>query len=233
MTLTDILDNHVRHASEITAKIKILPLFEDYLSHGYYPFYNETQVEGFHERLRQVITTIIENDMTATEHIEYETIVKTKRLMMSLAEMVPFTLNVTTLCSAVGTTRNQLIRLLSLLERSALIRQLFSDAKGLKTLVKPEKLLFDNPNLMVALSDNNDIGTLRETFFASMLSQSHLLQAPQQGNFLVDRTHLFEVGGKGKSFAQIRNLADSYVAADEIEIGYGNKIPLWLFGMLY
>ena len=233
MTLPDILDNHVRHASEITAKIKILPLFEDYLSHGYYPFYNETQVEGFHERLRQVITTIIENDMTATEHIEYETIVKTKRLMMSLAEMVPFTLNVTTLCSAVGTTRNQLIRLLSLLERSALIRQLFSDAKGLKTLVKPEKLLFDNPNLMVALSDNNDIGTLRETFFASMLSQSHLLQAPQQGDFLVDRTHLFEVGGKGKSFAQIRNLADSYVAADEIEIGYGNKIPLWLFGMLY
>ena len=123
--------------------------------------------------MRQVITTIIENDIPATEQIEYETVMKTKRLIMLLAEMVPFTLNITTLCSTIGTTRNQLIRLLALLERSALIRQLFSNAKGLKSLAKPEKLLFDNPNLMTALSDRNDIGTTRETFFASMVSQAH------------------------------------------------------------
>lgn len=233
LSLADILENHVLLASDITAKIKVLPCFEDYLSHGYYPFYNESKGESFYERLRQVIATIIENDIPATEHIEYETIMKTKRLVMQLAEMVPFTLNVSSLCSAIGTTRNQLIRLLSLLERSALIRQLFSDAKGLKTLVKPEKILFDNVNLMAALSEKNDTGTIRETFFASLVSQAHKLQYPPQGDFLVDHTYLFEIGGKGKGFAQIRNLPDSYIAADEIEIGFGNKIPLWLFGMLY
>lgn len=233
LSLADILKNHVRYASSITGKIKILPHFEKYLSRGYYPFYKESEGDSFYERLRQVITTIIENDIPATEQIEYETVMKTKRLIMLLAEMVPFTLNITTLCSTIGTTRNQLIRLLALLERSALIRQLFSNAKGLKSLAKPEKLLFDNPNLMTALSDRNDIGTVRETFFASMVSQAHQLHYPQQGDFLVNHTYLFEIGGKGKGFAQIRNVTDSYVAADEIEIGYGNKIPLWLFGMLY
>lgn len=233
LALSDILENHVSLASAITAKTKVLPYFEDYLSHGYYPFYNESTDESFYDRLRQVITTIIENDIPATEHIEYETITKTKRLVMQLAEMVPFTLNVSNLCSTIGTTRNQLIRLLSLLERSALIRQLFSDAKGLKTLVKPEKILFDNPNIMAALSENNDAGTMRETFFASMVSQSHKLNYPTQGDFLVDKSYLFEIGGRGKGFTQIRNLPNSYIAADEIETGFGNKIPLWLFGMLY
>lgn len=233
LSLADILSSHMQVAANITSQTKVLQYFDDYLSHGYYPFYNESGNTGFHDRLRQVINTIIENDIPAIERIEYETVIKAKRLVMVLAEMVPFTLNVTTLCSTVGTTRNQLLRLLSLLERSALIRQLYSDVKGLKSLAKPEKILFDNSNLMVALTEKNDIGTLRESFFASMLVQSHHLQYPKQGDFLVDRTYLFEVGGKGKGFTQIRNLANSYVAADEIEIGYGNKIPLWLFGLLY
>lgn len=233
LPLADILENHVSLASGITSKIKVLPRFEDYLSHGYYPFYNESEGESFYDRLRQVIMTIIENDIPATEHIEYETIMKTKRLMMQLAEMVPFTLNVSNLCSIIGITRNQLIRLLSLLERSALIRQMFSDAKGLKTLAKPEKILFDNSNIMTALSGDNDAGTIRETFFASVVSQAHELRYPTHGDFLVDHTYLFEVGGKGKGYAQIRNLPHSYIVADEIEIGFGNKIPLWLFGMLY
>lgn len=233
LSLDEIINNHAQLAAGITAQCKVLPSFEEYLSHGYYPFYNESKGVSFYERLRQVITTVLENDIPATTHIEYETIQKTKRLIVLLAGMVPFTLNITTLCSTVGTTRNQLIRLLSLLERSALIRQLFSDAKGLKSLVKPEKILFDNPNLMAALSEKNEIGTIRESFFAAMLAQAHTLQYPPQGDFLVDRTYLFEIGGKGKGFAQIRNLDNSYVAADEIEVGYGNKIPLWMFGMLY
>ena len=100
-------------------------------------------------------------------------------------------------------------------------------------MVKPEKLLFDNPNLMAALSEQRDTGSLRESFFASMVSQAHALGCPAQGDFGVDRAFVFEVGGKGKGFAQIRDLPGSYVAADGIESGYGNRIPLWMFGMLY
>lgn len=233
VTLADLLSNHEPIASSITASAKILPLFEEYLSRGYYPFYKETDTTGFRERLERIVMTIVENDIPAIEKIEYETILKTKRLMVILAEMVPFTLNVTTLCSTLGMSRNQLMRLLSLLERSALIRQLFTEAKGLKQLVKPEKILFENTNLMYALSPNAETGTLRETFFASMLNRNHSLQAPKEGDFLVNGTLLFEIGGKNKGFRQIRNIENSYVAADGIEIGFANKIPLWMFGLLY
>lgn len=86
---------------------------------------------------------------------------------------------------------------------------------------------------MCALSPQAEIGTLRETFFASMLNRNHSLQVPKEGDFLVDGTFLFEIGGKGKGFKQIRNIENSYVAADGIEIGFTNKIPLWMFGLLY
>lgn len=86
---------------------------------------------------------------------------------------------------------------------------------------------------MHALSPQVEAGTIRETFFASTLSHSHKLQAPSIGDFLVDGTHLFEIRGKGKSFKQIHNIANSYMVADGIEIGFDNKIPLWLFGPMY
>lgn len=139
----------------------------------------------------------------------------------------------TTLCEILSTTRNQLIRLLSLLERSALIRQLTAETKNLKALGKPDKILFDNSNLMYALNRPADTGTVRESFFSAMLSVNHDISYPKQGDLLVDGQFLFEVGGKSKGFSQISDLPDSYVAADEIEIGFGNKIPLWLFGLLY
>ena len=180
-----------------------------------------------------MVTTVIENDIPAVEDIEYETLQKAKRLLMTLVKMVPFTPNMTTLCGILSTTRNQLIRLLSLLERSALIRQLTAETKNLKAMGKPDKILFNNPNLMYALNRPADTGTVRESFFSAMLSVSHGISYPKQGDLLVDGQFLFEVGGKSKGFSQISDLPNSYVAADETEIGFGNKIPLWLFGLLY
>ena len=153
--------------------------------------------------------------------------------MALLAQMAPFIPNIASLCDALFTTRNQLIRILSLLHRAALLRLLYSDSKGMKSLGKPEKILFNNPNLMQALVQPADIGTIRESLFAAMNVTNHTIQYPKQGDLLIDGQYLFEVGGKGKGFTQIRNIPDSYVVADEIEIGFGNKIPLWLFGMLY
>lgn len=235
LSLEDILNRHMQAASDIVSRLKVvLPHFERYMKIGYYPFFVETaSVESYLERLQYVVSTIIDNDIPAVESVEYETLLKVKRLLMLLSEMVPFTLNVTSLCEKISVTRNQLIKLMSLLERCALIRQLRSDTKGLKSIGKPDKILFDNPNVMQALNVSVDVGTLRETFFAMTMAQSHSLQYPPKGDFLVDEKYLFEVGGKDKGYAQIRNLAESYVAADNIEVGFGNKIPLWLFGFLY
>lgn len=56
---------------------------------------------------------------------------------------------------------------------------------------------------------------------------------PKQGDFLASNKFLFEVGGAQKTFDQIANLPDSYLAIDNVEVGNGNRIPLWLFGCLY
>ena len=76
-------------------------------------------------------------------------------------------------------------------------------------------------------------GTMRETFFLNQLRHEHGVTYPAKGDFLVDGKYLFEVGGAGKGFDQIKDLPKSYVAYDDVEIGSGNKIPLWLFGFLY
>ena len=234
VSLEDILSNHQQIASGIASQIKVLPHFEQYIGMGYYPFHLEVSSRSsYYERILQVITTIIENDIPAVENIEYETLQKSKRLLVLLAQAAPFTLNVSSLCDALSTTRNQLIRLLSLLHRSALIRLLYSESKGLKSLRKPQKILFENPNLMQALVQRADIGTVRESFLADMLVPSHTIQYPLHGDLLVNNCHLFEIGGRNKGFTQIKDIPHSYVAADEIEIGFGNKIPLWIFGLLY
>ena len=50
---------------------------------------------------------------------------------------------------------------------------------------------------------------------------------------LVDEKYTIEIGGKNKNFNQIKDISHSFIVADDIEIGFGNKIPLWLFGFLY
>ena len=98
---------------------------------------------------------------------------------------------------------------------------------------KPEKILFYNTNLMLCLTSQADAGTLRETYFASQIGMEHKLSMPEKGDIVADGKWLFEVGGKGKGFSQIKDIEASFVVADDMEIGHGNKIPLWLFGLLY
>lgn len=234
LSLENILTDHLQRAASIVEKIKILPYFEKYLQQGYYPFFLETaSIDSYYERLQKIITTVIDNDILSVEDISYETLQKTKRLLSILAETVPYTPNISSLCETVSTTRNQLIRLLTLLERAALIRMLHAEDKNLKAIGKPDKILFNNPNLMLALRQQPDTGTIRESFFAAMVGQSHSIHYPKKGDVIVDHHFLFEIGGKNKGFAQIRNIPDSYVVADEIETGFGSKIPLWMFGLMY
>lgn len=232
LTLNEILDNHFVKASEITAKIKVLPHFEKYIRMGYYPFYKDDG-DGFDERLQQVINTILENEIPAVSKIEYDSVYKAKQLLGILAEQVPYTMNISSICSTLETSRNNVLKLFDLMNKAALIRRLYSEPKGTKMLNKPEKVLFNNTNIMYALSPNADSGTMRETFLASQVGIGHSLSMPDKGDLTVDGTYTFEVGGKKKGFAQISNVENSFVVSDNIEIGMGNKIPLWLFGLLY
>jgi hypothetical protein len=119
------------------------------------------------------------------------------------------------------------------LHRGKILNILRSKTKGDNIFLKPDKIYLNNPNLNYAYCKESKIGTIRESLFANQLQLNHDVSIPSKGDFLIDEKYLFEVGGKNKSFKQIKDMPNSFVVADDIEIGFGAKIPLWLFGFLY
>lgn len=233
LTLGRILYEHQIIASEISHIADIIKLFHKYLRRGYYPFYITETEKDYLVRVSNVITAVIENDIPAVENVEYATLLKAKQLVMIMASQTPSPLNAKVTSESLGVTTNQLLKILSLLGRSRILRLLYYNSeRNPKSMVKPNKVIFDNPSLLYALG-YADKGKVRESFFASMLAEGHEIGYPREGDLMVDRRYLFEIGGAGKKFTQIKDIPDSFIAADEIEVGYGNKIPLWLFGFLY
>lgn len=231
-SLEDILDKHTELASDVVTKIKVLPAFHNYLQYGYYPFYKEGQ-DVYYDRLSGIVSTILENDLPSVVSLQHATILKLKRLLMHVASLVPYTPNINDLSGLIETDRKSLLSYLQYLDRAELILQLYSGKRKPSELTKPSKLYMENTNLLFALSHNTQSGTLRETFFANQMVCRHELTIPMDGDFAVNDTYVFEVGGRGKTFKQIRNIPNSYIAYDDMEIGLGNKIPLWMFGLQY
>ena len=229
----DLLRNHRKIASEIVSRTKILPLFEKYLKEGYYPMYAGISSQ-FKDRIVEIVNNVLDVDFSIIEDFTPATIRKAKKMLMVLAESCPQRPNMSMLYRELETNRNLGLKMLDALERSELVMAIAPEKAKLKRLSKPEKLFLGDTNLMNALVSSPDIGTARETFFASQVrSGGHEVVAPEKGDFLVDGKYLFEIGGKKKGFTQIADLPDSYVVADNIEIGFGNKIPLWIFGFTY
>jgi len=230
--LEALLANHTGYAMEIISKTKILKHFNEYLRHGFYPYYKEAG-EDYLIRIGEVARLVIESDIPSAEDITYATTQKIKKLLMVIAENVPFEPNINKLASQLESTRDQTLKMLYLLDRAALLQLLTDKIKDYKHLTGPKKIYLDNVNLMYALSGKISEGTARETFFANQVRAAASLMLPKQGDFLVDGKYTFEVGGSSKNFSQIAGLPDSYLAVDDIEVGSMNRLPLWMFGMLY
>lgn len=231
--LAEVLSNHRDIASRIIPTIRVIREFDRYLEKGYYPFFIDSSEFTYSQRVERLVLSVIDIDIPAVAAIEYETQLKLKKLLVTLAEQVPFVPNMTNLSRDVEVSRNQLMKFFTLLSEGSILRTLMDATTQPKRASKPEKILFDNPSVMQALGIMNKAGTVRESFVASMLSSTGRLYAAKEGDFLLDRTYLFEVGGKGKGFSQIADKPNSFVIADDIETGIGNKIPMWLLGFLY
>jgi len=235
LALEDILQDHRRIAGAVCDKIKVLPLFRRYLAEGYYPLYQSVSNQ-FAERLSQVVSNVLETDVPSVMDVTPATIRKAKKMLMILAGSCPQTPNMTDLYRELETDRNAGIKMFGMLEAAELIstvRSSLSEPK-LKRLGTVEKVFLGDTNLMNALVPKPEVGAVRETYFVNQLRAAHHnVVTPSQGDFIIDGEHLFEIGGNGKGFDQIKDKADSYVVNDDVEIGRGNKIPLWLFGFLY
>jgi uncharacterized protein len=147
---------------------------------------------------------------------------------------VPFEPNISKIAEKLGIGRNTVYAFLTHLQDAKILKLMNRPNRGISYLQKPDKIYFENTNFAFSLQENPNKGTIRETFFINQLGNAgQQVYLSEKGDFGVADTLTFEIGGKLKDDRQIKNVENSYLVIDDIEIGVGNRIPLWLFGFLY
>lgn len=233
VSVDDIVVNHTKLAMTIVDKIKPLVAFNEYIRYGYFPYYKEDK-ELYNMRLLTTLNTIIEVDLPATERIDYYSVVKIKKLFAVLSSLAPFTPNVSQLSRDIETTRVSLLNYLYYLDKAQAIMLLSKESFGIKQMSKPDKVYLGNTNYAFALSSGQtNIGSVRESFFMSQVRVKHSVAFSNDVDFKVSDKYNVEIGGKNKTKKQIAGLDNAFTVLDNIEVGYGNQIPLWLFGLTY
>jgi predicted AAA+ superfamily ATPase len=247
-TLDDILKNHIDISTDIIEKLKtidkkVLETFKEYLRYGYYPYFTNFENKIlFFKTLKQNINTTIESDLlNIYPSLTGRSTKKIKQLLAIIMQNVPFTPTISTLKKDIEVKDDRTLKeYLYYLDKSSLIKLLMKNSISMKNIDKPEKIYLENTNLMYITNPN--IGNVRETFFVNQLSNYYVVNeqidfkgifSSKVGDFILEDEYIIEVGGAKKSFKQVKDIKNSFVVADDIEIGYKAKIPLWLFGFLY
>lgn len=229
--LETILEHHHEISADLSEQISLKKDFNNYLKNGYFPFYKENKSLYF-QKLSETINLVIDIDIAPFEELNYNTVRTMKKLLYVISQSVPFVPNITKQSERLEAPRNTILRLLDLLHQAKIIKLLHAENEKMSYLKKPEKIFLENTNFMYLFAEGKaNIGSVRETFFFNQLGQSHGVTASKWGDFMVDEKYTFEVGGSNKTYKQIKGVPNSYLAVD-IENGTGNKVPLWLFGML-
>lgn len=223
------LEEILNHQVEIPGVEHPLPLFREYLDHGYYPF----AIEGdFAQRMLQVVDQTVEVDIPQYADMKASTARKLKRMLVILSELAPYKPSVENLAVEIGVSKNNVPDYLVYLERAGMIGLLRDDTSGMRNLGKVEKVYVDNPSLMSILTPSPNIGNVRETFFYNQMRVNQIISSSKVSDFTIGK-YTFEIGGKKKGKKQIENVKDARIVKDDIETGHGIIIPLWNFGMNY
>jgi hypothetical protein len=223
----DILSNNTTLINSVAHP---LPLFREYLQKGYYPMAIE---DNLSIRLGQILNLTLEVDIPQFANLSVTTARKLKRLLLVVAESVPFKPNFVSLAGKLEISRNSLEEYLTLIEDAGLIARLRNQASGIIGLGKVEKVYLDNCNLIYYLSAKEpETGNIRETFFMNQMRVNNAVVSSTVADFKIDK-YTFEVGGKSKSQEQIKDTPNAFIVKDDIEYGYKNVLPLWAFGLNY
>lgn len=217
-------------------KKDIIALFHSYLKEGYFPSRIDYQSIGhYYQSLLNSIAKVVEEDIfLSCTGVDKQSVQNMKRLLRHISSKCPFTPNISALSRDLSIANdNALKKYLLMLNDADVLRNLYRQDKSHKDFPRPEKIYLENTNYMYAHTDIADIGSVRETFVANALSKSYLITAPKQGDILVNDKYLFEIGGRKKNRAQIKNFDDSFIIADNILHGNKNKIPMWVLGLMW
>lgn len=225
-SLRQIVNNEVK----LTNIAHPLPLFNDYIKRGYYPFGVENEMSM---RLGQIIVQTLETDIPQYANLNVGTSRKLKRLLSIIAESVPFKPNFSKIAEIISVSRNSLDDYFSYMEKAGLIGQLRDETGGIRGLGKVDKVYLDNTNIIFNLvGDKLNVGNIRETFFFNQMRVENDVISSKNSDFVID-DYTFEVGGKNKQQKQLEKDGKSFIVKDDIEFGYLNVIPLWAFGLNY
>lgn len=233
-SLNEIMGNHNEIAQGFVKNQSPLPLFREYLRKGYYPFQLSSE-SAYYQKLNEVVNAVIETEIPSVLDGGYIATERIKKLLGAIATSVPYTPKIKELSEQLHISDSRtLLKYLELLVEAEILNTLQSGVSGNKKLQKPDKIYFNNTNLNYALAgDSADLGTIRETFFLNQVGKDYAVTYPKTTDFLVEGKYYFEVGGKSKKRKQLPALVEhAYLVSDDIEIGIGNRIPLWLFGYL-
>ena len=232
-SLQEILSDNASICSAIFRQFRPMEFFNDYLTQGYYPFRKESP-ERYPMKVENLVDVILNIELPKLCGVDISKVRNLKALLVVMASNVPMLVDVSKLSTMIGLSRMSTLAYLQYLHRAALIRLLYSDDLSVKKLQKPDKILLENSNLLPVLSlEKPNLGTMRETFFCNQLGYKHQIEYTRQGDFLIDHKLTFEIGGKSKDGKQVAQTENSYIAADDMEFPVGNKLPLWLFGLMY
>lgn len=233
-SLKEILKNHINIVADLLPKFRPLEQFSKYLQYGCYPFYRES-LSDYPLKLLEVINITIDSDLSRIYRIESVNLDKLKKILYMLCSTNPYELNISKLSSAVGVSWPTLQKYLNQMDAGSLIHVVRGGA-GMRAVNKPDKLLLHNPNLFSILCANDNLGSIRESFFVCQLRLLHQVHYHDRGDFIINEEYAFDVGRADKTDKQLKqdnSHVTGYIAADNMVIGHDNKIPLWLFGFLY
>lgn len=224
----EILSNHIEIAQQIIQEVKPLAFFNDYLKDGYYPYFLDNKV-FYSETLLKHINLALEIDVTYLNQIDLQYLPKLRKLLQIIASQSPFSPNVSKISADVQTSRATIMNYLRYMKNARIINMLFSNGNE-DEIKKPDLVYLHNTNLMYAIDEENiNNKILRQTFFYNQVGYMHQIKSSVKADFKVDNQSHFTIGGKYTLPVE----EDYFAAADMIEVGTGNVIPLWLFGFLY
>ncbi len=236
LDLNEILKNHSSISTGICSKTKILKHFDEYMTHGYYPFILEGKDEYF-QKVLNCIEKVLYEDIAVIFNLTQPKLPILKKMLWLISTSNPFVPNIAGMSRDLGISKEYVYSYLEFLETAGILNSVNENTEGAKLVRKAGKIYFENPNIPVAINGaikkETLTGMMRETFFLNQLNLLHKVSLHKQCDFLVDDTFSFEIGGPSKKTAQIREINDGLIAMDGIETGYGRKIPLYLFGFLY
>jgi predicted AAA+ superfamily ATPase len=236
LSLEEVLDNHNKLSTKYAlAYPNLYKEFKNYLQFGAYPFFLEDEDE-FKNKLFNALEKILREDIPTLNKINYEHISIFQKIISKLIfSKLPYKLNATALAKELNISYATLLYYLDILDRANVISSVKKFSKNISK--KPDKLLFANTNILSVFADEfkieTNIGTIREIFFTSCIKNSGMqIYYSDIGDFVVE-DYTFEIGGKNKTFKQIKDVKNGFLVIDTDYLSTTNKIPLWLFGLLY